>query len=137
MDTPDSPTSPDARYDGTETGRLTEPTDGLDARDAANLNEALLHLIAEFGPLTVASTAAARLDAELLQELIADLVGDHDKCELYADAAGEVRWRLVDGGNHQVLAGPQEGYTNPSHAARMARRVTGRRPVAVDFVWHP
>lgn len=92
---------------------LAERGDGLGDDDRAAI-------------LTAAMTLTGLLAPGELEQLIADLVGDHDLLEVYVDAAGEYRWRLRDGMNFEPLAAATEGYVNRSHAERMARRCTGR-----------
>jgi uncharacterized protein YegP (UPF0339 family) len=38
--------------------------------------------------------------------------------EVYADRAGGFRWRLVDAGNHRILADSAEAYTRRPDATR-------------------
>lgn len=44
----------------------------------------------------------------------------NDVVEIFADLAGDTRWRRVDGGNHRELSRSSEGYENASYARQAA-----------------
>lgn len=55
-----------------------------------------------------------------------------DYVEVYVDEAGEHRWRYKAAGNHEPLAGPQEGYANMADMMKAIGQVTNRVPTIVE-----
>lgn len=75
--------------------------------------------------------------AELVPDkdaLIEELIGDDDRPEVFRDADGQYRWRLVNRGNHATIGTVGEGYGDKAYTMLMARRVTKRRPVDLTDV---
>jgi uncharacterized protein YegP (UPF0339 family) len=61
---------------------------------------------------------------------------DNDRVEVYRDAAGEYRWRRVDGDNGRIVSVSSEGYANGSYAMLAARSYNQRKgdPLPVTLV---
>ena len=57
------------------------------------------------------------------------LKGDNMTCEVYKDAKGEWRWRVVNIRNGKTLADSGEGYKRRQHAVRMIAKLFPGMPV--------